>query len=107
LGVGYERIETYQEGSPKGREDKGMTNVSETLADLLAELRKHRDNEISMASEVLVQYLTDHNDKAAYRAIDKQVNALVKSWDKMDAFLEKAIAQAEKIEAGCENFYGV
>ncbi len=83
-----------------------MNHISTTLGELLADLRKNRDNEISMASEVLGQYVTDHNDTDAYREIDRQVNQLARSWDRMIAKLEKWEAEAIKIEESCENFYG-
>jgi hypothetical protein len=83
-----------------------MTNVSETINALLAELQANRDNELSMAGEVLGQYVTDHNDNAAYRAIDRQVNKLAKAWDAMIKLMEQTAAKAEKIETSCENFYG-
>ncbi len=83
-----------------------MDHVSETLNDLREAMVKARDNEISTASEVLAQYVTDHNDKDAYRQIDRQVNQLAKAWDKMIARLEKWGSEAEKIESSCEGFYG-
>lgn len=83
-----------------------MEHVSDTLSELREALSKARDNEISTASEVLGQYVTDHNDTAAYRRIDRQVNQLAKAWDRMLARLEKWETEAQKIEASCENFYG-
>jgi hypothetical protein len=83
-----------------------MTHVSDTLNQLREELVKSRDSEISMASEVMGQYVTDHNDAGAYREIDREVNRLAKAWDRMIAKLEKWEAEAVKIEGGCENFYG-
>lgn len=83
-----------------------MEHVSATLNELREALAKARDNEISTAAEVLGQYVTDHNDTTAYRAIDRQVNQLARAWDRMIAKLEKWEAEAAKIEASCENFYG-
>jgi hypothetical protein len=83
-----------------------MEHVSDTLNELRTALVSARDNEISMASEVLGQYVTDHNDRAAYRRIDRQVNQLAKSWDRMIARLEKWETEAIKIESSCEGFYG-
>jgi hypothetical protein len=59
-----------------------------------------------MAADVAGQYVTDHNDKEAYRAIDREVNRLAKAWDRMITLLDKTIAKAEAIEGSCENFYG-
>ena len=81
-------------------------HVSEVLKQMAEDLYKRRDNEVMMASEILPQYVTDHNDTAAYRAIDKQVTRLARSWDRMIALLRKTAEQAAKIEASCENFYG-
>lgn len=83
-----------------------LPHVSETIAEMLETFRAQRDNEVSMLAEVLPQYLTDHNNSAAYRAIDRQVDQLAKSLDRMIAFLEKAEQQASRIESSCENFYG-
>ena len=59
-----------------------------------------------MASEVAGQYVTDHNDKSAFRRIDREVNVLAKSWDQMISLLERTVARAEKIETTPANFYG-
>ena len=83
-----------------------MDHVSETVQDLLETLRQNRDNEVSMAAEVLPQYITDHNDKDAYREVDRQVNRLARQWDAMIRLLERTLPKIEKIEQGCENFYG-
>lgn len=83
-----------------------MELPSTTLLDLLNQLRAQRDSEVSMAAEVLPQYVTDHNNKAAYRQIDRQVNALARAWDRMIALIERTQLAAEKIEASCENFNG-
>lgn len=83
-----------------------ISHVADTLREMRAELFAARDNEISMASEVFSQYITDHNDKQAYRDMDKQVNKLARSWDRMIAKLDKWAGEAEEIEASCENFYG-
>lgn len=83
-----------------------IEHVSDALSDIRAQLVKARDNEIMMANEVLRQYVTDHNDASAYRAIDKQVNQLARAWDRMIVKLDKWEWEAVKIEASCENFYG-
>jgi wobble nucleotide-excising tRNase len=83
-----------------------MDHVSDTIAQLREDMVKARDNEISEASFVGSQYITDHNDRAAYAALDKQVNQLARAWDKMIARLEKWEAEALKIEQSCEGFYG-
>jgi len=80
--------------------------VSEELATIRQALEARRDDEISMASEVACQYVTDHNDAAAYRRIDREVARLAKAWDLMIAKLEKWEEQAEKIEKSVDNFYG-
>jgi hypothetical protein len=82
-----------------------MEHVSDQLYEILADLRKNRDSEVSMAGEVAVQYL-DHYDKPAYREIDRQVAQLARSWDRMIRLVEKTAVAAEKIEASCEGFYG-
>lgn len=83
-----------------------MTHVSEQLNDILAELVSARDNEIMMASEVGCQYITDHNDRDAWRDLDRRVNKLAHAWDKMIARVEKWQVEAERIENSCDNFYG-
>lgn len=83
-----------------------MEHVSTTLSTMRAELYAARDNQISMASEVAGQYVTDHNDRDAYRAIDREVTRLARAWDRMIACLDKWEAEAKRIEASCENFYG-
>lgn len=83
-----------------------MDHISEVISDLRAEMVKARDNEIMMAQECGIQYITDHNDREAWRALDREVNRLARAWDKMIAKLEKWQAEAEKIENACENFYG-
>jgi hypothetical protein len=83
-----------------------LANVSQTLAEMLKSLQDNRDNEVSMADEVLGQYITDHNDAAAWREKDRQVNQLARAFDRMIVKLEKWQAEAEKIEASCDNFYG-
>lgn len=83
-----------------------MEHVSNTLESLLSDLRNSRDSEISMASEVLSQYVTDPRDKAAYRENDRQVTRLARAWDLMIAHLERSLARAQVIESKCENFYG-
>lgn len=82
-----------------------MTHISEQLADIHAELLKNRDNEVSIAQEVLVQYITDPCAQA-YRDVDRQVNALARAYDRMIASVAKWEASARKIEQSCENFYG-
>ena len=83
-----------------------MEHVSAVLADLLQTMQQNRDSEIMTASEAAGQYVTDHNDKAAYRAIDREVNRLAKAWDKMIARLDKWQQEAERIESEASNFYG-
>jgi hypothetical protein len=83
-----------------------MEHVSESLNAILAEVRQNRDNEVSMAAEVLPQYVTDHHDKDAFRSIDRQVATLARSWDKMIALLERTVLSARRIEDAPENFYG-
>lgn len=83
-----------------------IRKVSTTLTTLRDELIARREHEISMAAEVLGQYVTDHNDRDAYKEIDRQVNRLAKAWDKMIAKLERWSAEAESIEASADNFYG-
>jgi hypothetical protein len=83
-----------------------MTHITETINELLAELRNDRDNEIMTANEVLGQYVTDHNERKKKREDDRQVNQLAKAWDKMIVLLEQTAAKSEKIEQSCENFYG-
>jgi hypothetical protein len=85
-----------------------MEHVSDMLKAKRQELFDARDGEIQMASEVLGQYVTDHNDKSAYREIDRKVNKLARAWDKMIALLDKAIERAEAIEQKSDdfNFYG-
>ena len=83
-----------------------MEHVSDVLNELRATLYAVCDDEVSMAFEVGAQYITDHNDASAYRDLDRQVNALARSWYRMIAALDKWEAQARKIEASCENFYG-
>lgn len=83
-----------------------MTHISDTLEQLREELQSARDSEVSMLAEVLPQYVQDHNNKAAYRDIDQQVNALARAIDRMIAKLGKWQAEAEKIEQSVENFYG-
>ncbi len=83
-----------------------LPKVSSTLASMLDTFRSQRDNEISALAEVLPQYVQDHRDTAAYRAIDRQVNALARALDKMIAKLARWQAEAEKIESAVENFYG-
>ncbi len=83
-----------------------LPNVTDTITQLLEEFRAKRDSEIDALSFVLPQYVTDHNDTAAYRNIDKQVNQLAKGLDRMIALLEKTAIQSAKIEGSVENFYG-
>lgn len=83
-----------------------MEHVSEVLESLLTDLRKNRDNEVSTASEVLTQYITDHNDREAYRAVDRQITRLARAWDQMIAHMERSLTRAVAIEGKCENFYG-
>ncbi len=81
-------------------------HISTVLEELAAELSKRKDSEVEGLSFVLPQYVADHNDKAAYRAIDKQVNALAKAYDRMIALIEKTAKQAQVIEQSVDSFYG-
>jgi hypothetical protein len=83
-----------------------LPNVSASLEEMLDRFQRDRDNEISALAEVLPQYIQDHNDRAAYREVDRQVNALAKALDRMIAFLRKSVKQADAIEKSVENFYG-
>jgi hypothetical protein len=83
-----------------------MKHVSEVLQNLLESLYSQRDNEISMAYDILCQYVTDHKDAESYKRINRQVKQLARAWDRMIAKLETWQAEASKIEASCENFYG-
>jgi translation initiation factor 2B subunit (eIF-2B alpha/beta/delta family) len=86
------------------RED--MEHVSDTLQEMRDELYKARDNEVSMCSEIGVQYITDHHDTEAYKEVERQANQLARAWDRMIARLDKWTEEARKIEVSCENFYG-
>lgn len=81
-------------------------HVSSQLKEMRDDLFKRRDNEVTMAHEVGSQYITDHNDAAAWRDLDRSTNRLARAWDKMIARLDKWIIEAEKIEASADNFYG-
>jgi hypothetical protein len=83
-----------------------VTSTVETLETLLAELRKNRDSEISMADEVMVQFITDHNDKAAFREKDRAIAKLASAYDRMEALLVRTLKQAEKIESSCYSYTG-
>ena len=83
-----------------------LPKVGEELAAILETFRSQRDNEVSILAEVLSQYVQDHRDTAAYRDIDRQVNAFACGLDKMIGRLAKWQAEAEKIEGAVENFYG-
>lgn len=83
-----------------------MEHVSTMLKAKRDELFAARDNELMTASEVLTQYVTDHNDREAYRNIDREVNQLARAWDAMIKLLDQMIEKAEKIEAKATNFYG-
>lgn len=84
----------------------GLPLVSQTLAEMRLELSRRKNQEVCMASEVRMQYITDHKDKAAYRRADAEVNKLAKAWDKMIAKLEIWEQQATAVESSCEGFYG-
>lgn len=81
-------------------------HVSNVLGELRDNLQKKRDNEVSIAHEVGSQYITDHNDRDAFKRLDRSVNQLARAWDRMIARLDKWIADAERIETSCDNFYG-
>jgi len=69
-------------------------------------LVSRRDSEISTAAEGMVQYITDHRDKEAFRRVDREVKALARAWDRMIDLLDKTSKKAAEIEASVENFYG-
>jgi hypothetical protein len=83
-----------------------MTHVADALDELLDELRANRDSEVATLAEVLPQYVQDHNDREAYKDIDRQVNAPAQAWDKMIALLERTAKRASKIEDSVDGFYG-
>jgi hypothetical protein len=83
-----------------------LPKVSQTLREMCEQISKDRENEISMTDEILSQYITDHNDSAAYRDKDRAVNRLAKAIDKMIARLEKWEKEALAIEQLADNFYG-
>jgi two-component sensor histidine kinase len=83
-----------------------LTHISDLLAACAKDMRDRRDNEISTAGEVLVQYITDHNDKAAFQEVDRKVNALARAYDRMIVKLDKWTEEARKIEESCDNLYG-
>lgn len=81
-------------------------HVSEQLAAMRNDMVKRRDAEISMSSEILDSYITDHRDTKAYKDNERKVNALARAWDKMIDRLNKWEAEADKIEGSVDNFYG-
>ena len=87
-------------------ENNRLPRVSETIGEMLDTFRQRRDWEVSGLAEVLPQYVTDHNDRQAYRDIDQQVNALARALDKIIDRLGKWQAEAVKIESSVECFYG-
>ena len=85
---------------------ESMPRVSETLNEMARRMRAARDNEVACLAEVLPQYITDHNDSAAFRACDRQVAKFARAIDKMIARLEKWETEAEAIEESVDCFYG-
>lgn len=83
-----------------------MEHISTVLSSVLDDLRANRDSEVMMLAETLPQYATDHNDKAAYRDIDRQVNALARAWDRMISLVEQTVPKVQKIETSVVSFYG-
>ena len=83
-----------------------MIHISEMLEAKAAELRKERDSEVMMASEVAVQYISNSQDREAFKRADREATKLAKAWDQMIALLERAAQRAFEIEQKCENFYG-
>lgn len=82
-----------------------LPRVSETLEKMADMLYRARDREVSMAAEVLVQYITDPSP-AAYRSVDRQVNALARAFDRLISKCQTWAKEAQKIENSVENFYG-
>ena len=60
-----------------------VQGISNTLTELADQLAKNRDSEIVMADECLSQYITDHNDRDAWREKDRQVTRLARAWDQI------------------------
>ena len=81
-------------------------HISKMLEQKAAELRKKRDSELMLASEVALQYITDHHDREAFRRADREATKLARAWDQMIALLERTAQRASEIEQKCENFYG-
>ena len=83
-----------------------ITRISDALHAMSVDLASRRDSEVQELSFVLPQYVTDHNDKQAYRDIDKQVNALARAYDRLISLLEKTSTQSRRIESSVDSFYG-
>jgi hypothetical protein len=80
---------------------------SERLRELAIETDKMREQEVTLAEEVLPQYIIDHNDREAWRDVDRQVNALNRQWEKLVSVIEKAADAVRKIESDPNvNLYG-
>lgn len=83
-----------------------LPKVSDTLGEMLKTFTARCGEEVCEFGSVLVQYITDHNDKAAFRRVDRNVAKLSRAFDRMIAKLTKWQAEALKIEQSVENFYG-
>jgi ribonuclease HI len=83
-----------------------VEHISEWLSAKAAELRKQRDSEVMMASEVAVQYISDSHDREAFKRADREAAKLAKAWNQMIALLKRMAQRAAEIEAKVENFYG-
>jgi hypothetical protein len=71
-----------------------------------AELRKKRDSERMLASEVALRYITDHHDREAFKRANREATKLARAWDQMVELLDRTADRACGIERKCENFYG-
>lgn len=84
---------------------KQVPVVSELLEQLAEDFFKRRDYEL-MAAQDAYQYITDHRDRAAFREVDRQINALARAWDRMIDKLQKWAKEARAIERSVPSFYG-
>lgn len=79
--------------------------ISDILNDLASDVDDKGDEEVSLLSEVLPQYVQDHNDAAAYRDIDRQVNALSRAYQRIVTKITKCADDVKKIEKSID-IYG-